>query len=60
VDITCEIFKKLPEGPIWVETVIGLEQIKERLANLNKTNPGEYFAYDILEARIVAELPCDN
>jgi hypothetical protein len=28
MDITCEIFKKLPEGPIWVETVTGLEQTK--------------------------------
>lgn len=52
-----DIFEKLPEGPMWVETVIGLYQSKQRLVNLHKDKSGAYFAYDSQEALIVAEFP---
>ena len=56
MDVTYEIFKEQPEGPIWVEAVAGLQNINQRLVFLNETSPGEYFAYDSPEARVVAQI----
>jgi hypothetical protein len=44
---TYEIFRNLPEGPIWVESVTGLNKKPERLEILSEKTHGEYFAYDI-------------
>jgi hypothetical protein len=60
VDATYEIFKDLPEGPIWVERVAALNNINERLKSLNEINPGQYFAYDVHEARIIARLSSET
>jgi hypothetical protein len=56
MDATYDIFKDQPEGPIWVEAVAGLQNIKQRLVVLNETSPGEYFAYDSREARVVERI----
>jgi hypothetical protein len=56
MDTTYEIFKKVRSAPLWVESVTGLQQTKQRLTSLNQSSPGDYFAYDVHEARIVAEL----
>ena len=56
MDSPYRIFKKLPEGPIWIESAISLHQCKERLARLDKASPGEYFVYDLRRARIVADM----
>lgn len=56
MDTTYDIFKTFHDAPIWVESVTGLEQTKKRLSSLNEASPGDYFAYDVHEARIVAEL----
>jgi hypothetical protein len=56
MDATYDIFKNDPQDIQWVESVAGLEQATERMASLNETNLGEYFAYDVREAQIVAKL----
>src|ERR1700679_1469708 len=54
--LTYEIFRKFAEdGPIWIETVQGIEKCKSRLLDLVQRNPGEYFAFDPLHSRVVAE-----
>jgi hypothetical protein len=55
VESPCQIFEKLPEGSIWTESAIGLQQRKERTALFDKVRPDEYFAYDLSEAGIAAE-----
>jgi len=52
---TYDIFKRLPGGPIWVQTADGIEQVQECLISLVLRSPGEYFAYDLLKATVVAE-----
>ena len=42
-----DIFKKTrDDSPIWVESVDGLEALKERLAHLASTKPDNYLVYD--------------
>jgi hypothetical protein len=54
MDTSYEIFKNDPSGVIWVESVGNPGKITERLKYLNAANPGEYFAYDLCQARIIA------
>lgn len=51
-----DIFRKFAEGgPIWIETVRGMETCKSRLHDLVLRNHGEYFAFDPLHSRVVAQ-----
>lgn len=44
---TYDIFKKTPDNsPIWVDSVNGLEALKQRLVHLASTRPDEYVVYD--------------
>jgi hypothetical protein len=53
--LTYDIFRKFAQdGPIWIETVQGIETCKSRLHDLMQRNPGEYFAFDPLHSRVVA------
>jgi hypothetical protein len=53
--LTYDIFRKFAQdGPIWIETVQGIETCKSRLLDLMQRNPGEYFAFDPLHSRVVA------
>jgi hypothetical protein len=45
VDSTFDIFNATVDGPLWVETVQGLTEAKERMAHLALTIPGEYFIH---------------
>ena len=45
MDSAFDIFKLLPEGPLRVMTVQGLEQGNEQMARLVQTSPGEYFIH---------------
>jgi hypothetical protein len=51
--VTYDIFRRLPGGPMWVETVQDLEGAKMRLANLIESRPGDYFVFDASSAKIV-------
>ncbi|MFZ0969192.1 MAG: hypothetical protein WAN13_13040 [Candidatus Acidiferrales bacterium] len=52
---TYDIFRKLPDGAsIWIEAVQTLELARTRLANLVKTQPGDYIVYDLSRRQIVA------
>lgn len=51
---TYDIFSGMPEkGPIWIETIHGLENAKTRLTKLNQLTPGDYFVFDSYAAEIV-------
>jgi hypothetical protein len=52
-----DLFERLPEGPMWVESFTTLQEITERLVHLNATRPREYFVYNVRESKIVAEFP---
>jgi hypothetical protein len=60
MDSTYEIFKEEPQGPIWMETVVGLERASERLAALCKQKPATYFAYDAHKSQIVAKVSAEQ
>jgi hypothetical protein len=53
MDSTCDIFKITPDGPLWLETVEGLGEAKERMARLALTFPGEYFIHS--QGNVVAQ-----
>jgi hypothetical protein len=53
--LTYDIFRKFAgDGPVWIETVQGIEKCKSRLLDLVERNPGEYFAFDPVHSRVVA------
>jgi hypothetical protein len=55
VEFTYDIFRKFADGgPIWIESVYGMESCRSRLVDLVQRNPGEYFAFDPLHSRVVA------
>jgi hypothetical protein len=45
VSSTFDIFKVLPDGPLWVAAVEGLREAKQRMEGLLLTSPGEYFIH---------------
>jgi hypothetical protein len=51
--VSYDIFRRLPGGPMWIETVADLEDAKERLANLIESRPGDYFVFDASSSKIV-------
>ena len=55
MDATFIIFKKSTanSGPVWVETVEGLEKGKRRLLDYKSTSPDEYYLFDVTQARVV-------
>ena len=49
-----DLFKDDEAGkPSWVETVVGLDQLKKRLMKLSAVKPGKYLVYDPTEAKFV-------
>ncbi|HEX4076105.1 MAG TPA: hypothetical protein VHX49_11965 [Candidatus Acidoferrales bacterium] len=60
MDSTYEIFRDDPRGPLWIESVVGLERASERLAAIYKGNPATYFAFDARESRIVAKVSVES
>jgi hypothetical protein len=42
---TFDIFKLLPDGPLWITAVQGLKEAKERMARMALISPGEYFIH---------------
>jgi hypothetical protein len=51
-----DIFERCAAGAVWVESFVGLPGIAERVAHLNAARPGDYFAYSVHDAKVVAEL----
>ena len=50
-----DIFRELAEtGPIWIETVHGLDNAKARVSELLEARAGNYFIYDPLAAKVIA------
>jgi len=55
MDATFTIFKKSPvrTGPVWVETVEGLEKGKRRLSDYRSKSSDDYYLFDVKQARVV-------
>lgn len=55
MDPIYDIFRDFPDsGPIWIESIQGLENATGRLRNILEIRPGDYFVYDTASAKIVA------
>lgn len=51
-----DIFAKLPDGsPIWVEAVDGLENARQRVRELNRMTPRDYFLFSEQNGRVERE-----
>ena len=51
---TFDVFRKDEGGaPIFVETVVGVHQLKKRLMKLSSLKPATYLVYDPTEAKFV-------
>jgi len=55
MDATYIIFKRSPSqrGPVWVETVQGLEKGKRRLFEYKSNSTDDYYLFDVLQARVL-------
>ena len=58
MDATYIIFKRSPSqsGPVWVETVEGLEKSKRRLSEYKSTSTEEFYLFDVRQARFLEVL----
>jgi hypothetical protein len=55
VDVTYDIFRGVPDGgPIWIETVQGLDNARAKLRKLFEARPDDYFVYDSTTSNVVA------
>ncbi len=55
-----DIFATLPDGsPLWLESVEGLDEAKERLSGLVRARPGRYFIYSERTGGVVERVPRD-
>jgi hypothetical protein len=49
-----EIFRKLPsKSPVWVETAKNLEDAKNRLKELARIFPADYFIFDCVNSQFI-------
>lgn len=46
----------LEEGAVWIETVVGLDRARERMAQMAATKPGSYFVFSFNNNSVVAKL----
>jgi hypothetical protein len=55
MDATFIIFKKsaAQSGPVWVETVEGLEKSKKRLFEYKSNSTDDYYIFDVKQARVL-------
>jgi hypothetical protein len=53
-----DIFRKDVRGnPVWIDTVVDLDDARHRMCQLAEALPGEYFVFDQRTNRIVAKVP---
>jgi hypothetical protein len=49
-----DLYKEDEAGlPLWVETVIGMHHVKQRLMKFNSLKPGKYLIYDPTKTQFV-------
>lgn len=51
-----DVFRKFPDGQVWVEAVEGMENARKRVMNIMNAEPGEYCVYDLAKKTIVLEV----
>lgn len=50
-----DVFERLPEGPLWMQAVEGMEEARQLVTFLHSKHNGSYFVYDAARAEVVAE-----
>ncbi|HEX4002933.1 MAG TPA: hypothetical protein VHX36_09800 [Candidatus Acidoferrales bacterium] len=60
MDPTYEIFRDDSRGPLWIESVVGLAGVTDRLVAICRQTPASYFAFDTRESRIVAKISVES
>jgi hypothetical protein len=51
---TYDLFKQDENGePVWIETVVSLNNLKKRLMKLSSLKPGTYMVYDPTEREFI-------
>lgn len=50
-----DVFKRVPEGPLWIQSVEGMDEARQLVTFLCSKNNGSYFVYDSRRAEVVAE-----
>jgi hypothetical protein len=55
MEATFIIFKKTPaqSGPVWVETIEGLEKSKKRLIEYKSKSGEDFYLFDVKQARVL-------
>jgi hypothetical protein len=48
-----DVFRKLPEGQVWIDSVEGMENARARVMRMIKAEPGEYYVYDLFHKKVV-------
>ena len=48
-----DIFQKLPDGDLWIETCATLEEARKRALELARKDSGNYAVYDSLSGKFV-------
>ncbi|HXN22567.1 MAG TPA: hypothetical protein VOA41_07480 [Candidatus Dormibacteraeota bacterium] len=60
MNVTYDVFRKFPDGQVWVDAVEGIENVRVRVMNRMKAEPGEYYVYDLMHKTVVLRLPEDD
>lgn len=50
-----DVFKRLPEGPLWVQAVEGVDEARSLVTLLCSKSAGSYFVFDTSRSEVVAE-----
>lgn len=51
-----DVFRKFPDGQVWVDAVEGMENARVRVMNIMEAEPGEYYVYDLIRKTVVLRL----
>lgn len=55
-----DVFRKFPDGQVWVDAVEGLENVRSRVMKIMNSEPGVYYVYDLLRKTVVLRMPEDD
>jgi len=51
-----DVFRKLPEGQVWIDSVEGMENVRVRVMRMMKVEPGEYYVHDLFHKTVVLRI----
>jgi hypothetical protein len=55
--IQYDLFAADPDsGPLWLETITGLDKAEKRMKERGAEEPGDYFIYNVREGALISRL----